>query len=234
MGSAAHRRATVAAALAAALAIALLALALSSLHPRRAAAAPCPAPTILNLAGNLSISGTPPCDDDPETLSVFCGSGTVRFDYYVNSTFVGTADTATACGVPSRLSVYGKAGDDLVDLSRVSAANGFTGISQPNVLDGGDGADLLVASKQSNSISGGTGGDIVLMRQGAADTADCGADIDAVQADNQVTDSASSCEIADFLPTSARSAPNVAPHKKCKKKKQQRAKHRCKKVRAAT
>jgi hypothetical protein len=217
-------------------AVALAALAISaSAGPERAQAAPCPAPTIINLAGNLSISGTSPCDSDPENFSVFCGSGNTQFDYYVNTTFVGTFDTGTACAAVSRLTVEGRDGDDLIDLSRVSTANGFSGMNQPNVLDGGTGSDLVVGAKLPNSVLGGPGGDIVLLRNGVADSADCGADIDAVQADTTGMDSATSCEIADFLPSGTKGAPNVVP-KKCKKKngKKHGKKQRCKKRHAAT
>src|SRR3954452_13907448 len=82
-------------------AVAIAVFGTSPAGPPAANAAPCPAPTVIDLVGNLSISGTPPCDDDPETISVFCGSGTVRFDYYVNDTYVGIIDIAVACGSPS-------------------------------------------------------------------------------------------------------------------------------------
>jgi hypothetical protein len=214
-------------------AVALAALAISaSAGSDPAQAAPCPAPTVINLAGNLSISGTSPCDDDPENFSVFCGIGTARFDYYVNTALQGTVDTGTSCAAVAHLTIEGRYGDDLIDLSRVSAANGFTGVSEPHVLDGGAGSDLLVGAKQSNSVLGGPGSDIVMLRNGVPDTADCGADIDAVQADTTGMDSATSCEIADFLPSGVKAGPNVVP-KKCKKKRHGK-KHRCKKRHAAT
>jgi hypothetical protein len=204
----------------AAAALALLLLAAS--HPSEATAAPCPAPTVLNLSGNVSISGTTPCDDDPENFSVFCGSGHARFDYYVNNTFVATVDTGTACGAVARFSVDGRYGDDLIDLSRVSAANGFTGMNLPNIITGGAGADLLVGAALSNSVSGGSGGDIVMVRNGVADTVDCGTEIDAVQTDQSGVDSLTSCEIVDPLATAATpaapAAPTTATKKKCKKK----------------
>jgi hypothetical protein len=200
--------------------------------PDRAQAAPCPAPTIINLAGNVSISGTSPCDDDPENFSVFCGNGNAQFDYYVNGTFAGTYDTGTACGAVGHLSLDGLYGDDLIDLSRVSTSNGFTGVNQPHVLDGGAGADLLVGAVQPNSVLGGSGDDVALLRNGVADTADCGADIDAVQADTTSLDSVTSCEIADFVPSATKGSPNVVPKKKCKKKHAKR--HHCKKRHAAT
>ena len=192
----------------------------------RAEAAPCPAPTITNMAGTLSISGTSPCSDDPEKFSVFCSGGTARFDYNVNNTPVGIIDTGVACGAPSRIVVTGNYGADLIDLSRVSSGTGFTGISQPNVLDGGADGDVLDAGPMASSVIGSYGSDILLLRNGKADHADCGPDVDAVQTDVAGTDSLAGCEVVD-----AASAPASAPaKKKCKHGK----KHRCKKKRAAT
>lgn len=216
--------------LAAAAVVFALALAASS-GTDRAQAAPCPAPTVINLAGNVSISGTSPCDDDPENFSVFCGSGNAQFDYYVNTAFQGTVDTGTACGAVARLTVEGRYGNDLIDLSRVSAANGFTGVTQPHLLDGGADADVIVGAKQSNSVVGGYGSDLALLRNGVADSADCGPDIDAVQADTAAMDSVTSCEIGDFLPAAA-TAPTATTKKKCKKK--HGHKRRCKRKHAAT
>jgi hypothetical protein len=216
-------------------AAALALLLLSASHPSQAAAAPCPAPTVLDLSGNVSISGTTPCDDDPERFSVFCGGGHAKFDYYVNDTFVATVDTGIACGAVGRFSIDGRYGDDLIDLSRVSAANGFTGINLPNLLTGGAGADLIVGAPLANSVSAGSGADIVLIRNGIADTADCGTEIDAAQTDQPGVDSLLSCEVVDPLPvaaTPAAPAP-LAPaqtKKKCKKK---HGHKKCKKRRAA-
>jgi Ca2+-binding RTX toxin-like protein len=186
---------------------------------------------VLNLSGNVSISGTTPCDDDPERFSVFCGGGHAKFDYYVNDTFVATVDTGTACGAVARFSVDGRYGDDLIDLSRVSAADGFTGIDLPNIITGGAGADLLVGAQLANSVSGGSGNDIVMVRNGVPDTADCGTEIDAVQTDQSGVDSLTSCELVDPLPTAATPAAPAptTPKKKCKKK---HGHKKCKKRRA--
>ena len=193
----------------------------------RAEAAPCPAPTITNTAGTLSISGASLCTDAPERFSVFCSGGTARFDYDVNATPVGTFDTGVACGAPSRIVVTGNYGDDLIDLSRVSPGAGFTGISQPNVLDGGADGDVLDAGPMASTVIGSYGSDILLLRNDKADHADCGPDVDAVQTDAPGTDSLVGCEVVD-----AASAPASSPSKKkCKK---HGKKHRCKKKRAAT
>jgi hypothetical protein len=193
---------------------------------RRAEAAPCPPPTIANTAGTLSISGTSPCSDDPEKFSVFCSSATAHFVYDVNNTPAGTFDTGVPCGAPSRIVVMGNYGADLIDLSRVSPGAGFTGINQPNVLDGGPYGDVLNAGPMASTVIGSYGSDILLLRNGKADHADCGPDIDAVQTDASGTDSLVGCEVVV-----AAAPASSAPKKKCKK---HGKKHRCKKKRAAT
>jgi hypothetical protein len=212
-----------------ALAAAIAAGAVLSLAVRgseQAQAAPCPAPTITDSAGTLRIAGTSPCDDDPEEFFVVCSDGTVRFDYYVNTASVGRIDTGVACGSPTRIVVTGSYGADLIDLTGVSAVNGFTGISQPNILDGGADGDLLAAGPLASTDVGGYGRDILLLRNGKADQADCGPDDDAVQTEAPGTDSLSGCEVVD-----AAAAPATAK-KKCKKKHGKR--RHCKKRRAAT
>ena len=172
-------------------------LLVSTDSPQRAQAAPCPAPTVTNSSGTLSIAGTSPCNDDPETFSVLCSGGTARFDYSVNTAFVGTIDTAVGCGAPSRIEVDGNYGADLIDLSRVSAANGFTGINRPNVLNGGADGDVLVPGPLASSDLGDAGSDILMLRNGVSDQADCGPDLDAVQTDAPGTDVLANCEVVD-------------------------------------
>jgi hypothetical protein len=193
---------------------------------RHAEAAPCPPPLFTNSAGTLSISGASACTDDPEQLSVLCSAGTVHLDYSVNGNPSQTYDSAVACGAPSRIVVAGNYGADQIDLARVSAANGFTGISQPNVLDGGADADVLAPGPLASSDVGSYGSDILLLRNGKADQANCGPDVDAVQTDAPGTDSLTDCEVVDAAATPA------SPKKKCKKKHGKR--HHCKKRRAAT
>lgn len=205
-------------------------LLLSTGAPQQAEAAPCPAPTITNTAGTLSISGTSPCTDDPEKFFVFCSAGTARFDYYVNSTFVGTIDTGVACGSSARIVLMGNYGADTLDLTAVSAANGFTGITQPNVLDGGADGDLLVPGPMASSDIGGYGSDVMLLRNGKADQADCGPDVDAVQTDPVGTDSLTGCEVVDAAVAPA--SPAKAAKKKCKKTHGKR--RHCKKRHSAT
>jgi hypothetical protein len=197
----------------------------------RAEAAPCPAPTITSTAGTLSISGTPPCNDDPERFSVSCSGGTVHFYYTVNTVLVGTFDTAVACGSPSRIAVTGDYGADQIDLTRVSRATGFTGINQANVLNGGVDGDLLAPGPMASSDIGGYGSDILLLRNGAADHADCGPDTDAVQTDSRGEDSLVDCEVVDAAATPQ--GPVQTAKKKCKKR-HGKKRHRCKKRHAAT
>lgn len=207
---------------------ALAALWLSGGGTEPAQAAPCPAPTVINLAGNVSISGTSPCKEDPEGIKVYCNAGNIWFDYTVNGTFVGPVDTGIACAAASRLSVLGDDGGDALDLSAVSATAGFTAIGQPNVIDGGRDNDLIIGSAFADSALGGSGSDILMLRDGVADSADCGTEIDAAQADRQSVDSLTSCEVADYLPAPANpQAPAAAAKKKCKAK--HGKKRRCKK-----
>lgn len=196
-------------ALAAAIALALILLTARS--PTPAKAAPCPTPTISFTSGVLSISGTYPCTDDPEGFSVFCAT-TVKFDYSVNATPQGATDTGVACGAPKSISVAGGLGADEIDLTRVTRAAGFTGISQPDTLDGGFDGDLLKPGPLSSTDLGGAGNDILLLRNGAPDTGNCGDGIDAAQADQSSVDTLTGCEVADVSPA----APQ--PKKRCKRK----------------
>jgi hypothetical protein len=210
----------------------IMALSLSASAPPAAQAAPCPAPTF---SGNLTIAGTPPCDVESEIFNVYCSAGNVFVDYGVNDNLQGPVDSGVACSAPTQITVDGYIGGDRIDLSRVSAAGGFTGINQPNVLFGSFGNDILIGSPLPDSASGSIGSDILLMRDGVADTVDCGADLDFAQVDQQGTDSVTGCEFIDFLPTPlAATAAPVTTTKKCKKKHRSAVaakKKRCKKKR---
>jgi hypothetical protein len=215
-----------------ALPIACLALAfalLSGPASERAAAAPCPNPTFTNSAGTLTIKGTAPCDDDAERFSVFCQAGTVRFDYEVNSVPLGPFDTLAVCGTVTRISVLGLGGGDVIDLSRVQAATGFTAVTS-NMLEGGPGADQITGSSLPDVALGGSQSDILLLRDGVTDTADCGDGVDAVQADRRSLDTLANCEVADVLPE-----PVVAPtpKKNCKKIKSRAKRRKCRKHNAS-
>jgi hypothetical protein len=215
----------------------LAAFAFSWTAPDSVRAAPCPSPTYGLGGGDLSIQGTAPCADEPERFAVYCEAGTVRFEYEVNEVLQGLTDTGVGCGTPARVSVRGNAGDDTIDLSRVTAANGFTGIARPNLIDGGYGKDELIASQMGNEILGGLQNDIILARNGARDTVDCGGGTDAVQADAAGVDALSNCELIDLALTPAPPAATptgpsptgrrAAAKRRCRKLKHGRARRRC-------
>jgi hypothetical protein len=220
----------------------LAAFGLSWAAPEGARAAPCPSPTFGIGAGDLSIQGTPPCAEEQEHFVVYCEAGTVRFEYAVNEVLQGLVDTAIGCGSPARISVHGNAGDDTIDLSKVTGANGFTGITEPNLVEGGSGKDELVGSQKPSDFLGGTQNDIVLARNGVRDTVDCGQGTDAVQSDQAGVDVLSNCELTDFLPTplpAPTSAPTpaasiktptgrrAAAQRKCRKLTSRKARRKC-------
>jgi hypothetical protein len=202
----------------------------------RAAAAPCPAPTYGLAAGVLSIQGTVPCSEEEEEFAVFCEAGTIRFEYTVNGVLQGSNDTTVGCGSPTRLEVHGRAGNDTIDLSRVTAANGFTGIAEPNLIDGGSDRDQLIASQMASELLGGPQNDIILARNGAHDTVDCGEGTDAALSDQAGVDALSNCEVVDLLPTAAAPAATPSPtptgrraaaQRRCRKLKRRSARRRC-------
>jgi hypothetical protein len=214
------------------------ALALSwSSAPDTAAAAPCPLPSFGFGGGDLSIQGTPPCAEEPERFDVYCEAGTVRFEYAVNDVPQGQIDTEVGCGSPARLAVHANAGDDTIDLSKVTVANGFTGLAEPNLVEGGSGRDELVGSQTASEILGGTQNDIILARNGVHDTVDCGQGTDAVQADQAGVDTLSNCELTDLLPPPLTPSPvasiptptgkRAAAQRRCHKVKGRKAPRRC-------
>jgi hypothetical protein len=215
--------------------VVLAAFALSWLAPDGAGAAPCPIPTYGLSAGDLAIEGTAPCAEEPERFVVYCETGSVRLEYAVNDVLQGVTDTAVGCGSPARLSIDGNAGDDTIDISKVTAANGFTGIALPNVVVGGDGRDELVGGQVPSELLGGPQGDIILARNGVRDTIDCGEGTDAVQADQAGVDALSNCELIDLVPTPApvtSSTPKptgkrAAAKRRCRKLKRRKARRRC-------
>jgi len=152
---------------------ALTALLAGAQHPPVASAAPCPVPGYGLFQGDLTIAGDPGCSLNDEAFAVYCSTGTIHFDYTVNGTLQGTTNTGYACGAPNRLSVFGNAGNDVIDLSRIAAADGFTAINLPNRLIGGVGDDALIGSSFADSPSGEAGADAVLGGEGD-DSADGG------------------------------------------------------------
>jgi hypothetical protein len=221
----------------AAVLVVLAAFAFAWSAPDSARAAPCPVPSFEFGGGDLSIQGTPPCAEETESFAVYCEAGTVRFEYGVNDVPQGQFDTEVGCESPARLSVHANAGDDTVDLSKVTPTNGFTGIAEPNLIEGGSGKDELIGSQMSSEILGGTQNDIILARNGAHDTVDCGQGTDAVLADQAGVDSLSNCELMDLLPTPAAPAPvasgptptgkRAAAQRRCHKVRGRKARRRC-------
>ena len=158
------------------------------------------------MPGTLTVEGVGACSDHDEYFKVYCASGTVMDDYAFIDTndLSGTRDSGIPCTVQN-LIVNGHDGEDRIEVDGVGAAR---------IVDAGAGNDTL------------------LLRNGARDTADCGADTDSIQADQHSVDSAANCEINDFLPEAA----TATPKKKCKKKHKRSAvaAKKCKKHRAAT
>ena len=214
----------------------MLVLLLAAGQPQKASAAPCQAP---DFSGNLTIVGAPAmaggCTESSETFNVYCSAGNVFVDYGTNDSIQGPINSGVPCSSPTRIAVDGYLGGDRIDLSRVSPANGFTGIGQPNLLLGSFGNDLLIGSPLPDTVDGSVGADLVLVRDGSPDTVDCGADVDFAQGDQQGTDTFANCEFADFLPAPVQPA-TVAQTtvRKCKKKRRSAVvakKKRCKKRR---
>jgi hemolysin type calcium-binding protein len=209
----------------------------------RAQAAPCPAPVSSNSAGVITIQGDPSCSYLEEDFRVFC-SGTVKFDYVVAGVqSIPGNSTGVPCSSTSSVHVIGNGGDDDIDLSAVSSGNGFSAIAQnlvdggfqndtevgssfPDVMSGGDGRDFIQGGPGSDAADGGPGEDLLQLRDGTADTGNCGDGFDGAQADAASLDRLFGCEIADRSPEPA------TAKKKCKKK--HGKKRHCKKRRVAT
>ncbi len=139
------------------------------------------------------------------------------------------------CGSPARLAIHANAGDDTIDLSKVTAANGFTGLTEPNLVEGGSGKDELVGSQTPSEILGGTQNDIILARNGVHDIVDCGQGTGAVQADQAGVDALSNCELMDLLPLPPAPAASIptptgrraAAQSRCHRVKGRKARRRC-------
>lgn len=224
-------------------------------HEPAAEAAPCQAPVYSLTGGVFTIEGDPGCQSLPEKFQVICSASSIAYHYEVGTPPPQVIDSTAPNSCPSanRVSVLGHGGDDVIDLSGVSPAAGFTGISAQNTLDGDYGADKLIGSPTADLLGGGPDGDLItggsgsdqglggagtdtlLMRDGVADSVDCGADFDSAQADQQSTDSVANCELTDFLPaTVAMTTAPVTTKKKCKKKRRSAVaakKKRCKRKR---
>src|SRR4051794_27035277 len=197
----------------------------AGVDPPAAQAAPCPIPTTtLDGAGTLTMSGTGSCMDDPERLIPTCRSGDVWFQEDVNGAIQAPYDTGILCAAPKRIALVGGEGDDVLDISNVDGAAGFTGINTLDLLDGGNGQDTLQGGPLATGFNGGLGNDIVLARNGQADLVDCGDGTDAVQSDRAGVDVLARCEIEDLVPTPPVVTPPVktgkreAAVKRCKRR----------------
>ena len=199
--------------------------------PPAAQAAPCTiTPTSSFLGGELAISGGSCADVDfaAEEFTVYCSSGAVRLIYKIDA---DTNDTplGPACSAPTRIRVTGFSGPNVIDLSLVSAVTGFSSVVGPNELSGGPQADRVLGTSFPDAISTAAGDDRILIRDGRADAADCGAGADNVQADQASLDSLAGCELADLLaepPAAIQTGQTAAPApkpRKCKKMKGKKA-----------
>jgi hypothetical protein len=213
--------------------------------PPRAQAAPCPAPTSSASAGVITIQGDPSCSYLEEDFRVYCAA-TVKFDYVVAGVqSIPGNDTGVPCSATSSVHVIGNGGDDDIDLSAVTRGNGFTGIVQnlvdggfqndtevgssfPDVMSGADGRDFIQGGPGGDAVDGGPGEDLLALRDGAADTGNCGDGFDGVQADAASLDRLFGCEALDRSPE----PPTASAKKKCKKK--HGRKRHCKKRHVAT
>jgi Ca2+-binding RTX toxin-like protein len=102
-----------------------------------------------------------------EALGVVCVGGSVGVPYAFPATGSVTVDVPdneavggyqpVACDQIREITVLGGAGDDVIDLSAVTAANGFTAVLKTQ-LDGGDGSDKVVGSEFDDRIVQGTDG----------------------------------------------------------------------------
>jgi hypothetical protein len=194
--------------------------------PTEAKAASCTVASPSFFGGVLAIQGGT-CADVPEVaedFTVYCASGAARLTYRTDGVPDDTP-LGPACSAPTRIRVSGFSGPNVIDLSLVTAAAGFTSVTGPNELSGGSAADRIFGSAFPDTIAASAGDDRLFLRDGRKDSADCGAGSDNAQADAASIDALSGCEVADRLPEAAKP-------KKCKKKKSKRAataKKKCRK-----
>ncbi len=217
----------------------LVFLVMGGAHAKPASAAPCPPPISSNSAGTVTIQGDPICASLEEDFRVYCDTGTVKFDYVVGGVqSIPANNTGVSCATTAGVHVLGNGGDDRIDLTAITPAAGFgadvrnqvdgsfqndtvIGSPFPDLIAGDNGRDLIDPGTGRDTVTGGAGDDILMLRDGAVDTADCGDGTDAAQADQASVDSLAGCEILDRSPEPAA----TKAEKKCKK----RHHHRCRK-----
>jgi CSLREA domain-containing protein len=182
---------------------------------------------------NTISAGTASSVDD-DVLSGGAGSGPDGNDTLLGGSDPGSIDTVTYAGRT-----------DAVTLNLDTDSGGATAGGEADALNGienavgGSGADSVIGDAGPNSLTGGpgvddidasAGADELFIRDGVADTADCGADnpgdVDSVEADVQGTDTLTNCLAPDLLdfalappnPDPGTGNPAVTPTKpKCKK-----------------
>jgi hypothetical protein len=209
--------------------------------PDPAAAASCTVVPEFGASGNTVIINGGSCKDvadRSETFVVSCVAGGIRVHYTLSPDPGGPTDSGYPCASWGAIEVRGYSGPDTIDLSQVSAANGFTAMTGPNRAIGDSEGDQVTGSAFADNVTTGDGADTVLVRDGRSDSVDCGPGQDAAQADQQSVDSVANCEITSFLAEPVTAIAPVttaaAATKKCKKKRRSAAaakKKRCKKKR---
>ena len=211
-------RAAAVALLAAASTIALLAT--SSARPTEAVAADCTVGVVTSFSNGALLVLGGSCNDIPEVAEEFaprCQSGAVFVRYQLQSgTGTDTTDTGTGvpCAATRQLEVRGLAGPDRIDLSLVTATLGFTGMTGPNLLRAGTGADIVTGSGFADQVPADSGDDTIFVRDGVADAVSCDEGADTIVADRASLDAFTSCETVDALPEPAA----AGAKKKCRKK----------------
>jgi hypothetical protein len=201
------------AAVAATAALALLGSSAGKLASANAASCSIPTWGLSGNNDNLTIEGGT-CSELTETLDVYCSAGKIFIDHTVEGGPVDTNNTGIDCAAPHRISIFGNGGDDELDLSRVSLLTGFSGIAGQSRLDGGLGGDQLLGTSFSDAALGGEGADTAFLRDGRADSADCGPDVDSAIADQPSLDPLLNCENVDALaepPPPLSTAPTLVP-----------------------
>jgi CSLREA domain-containing protein len=157
--------------------------------------------------GTNSINGGAASSADADLISGGGGSGPDGNDFLSGGPNPGSIDTVTYASRSDAVAVDLVAGqggettgpetDTLISFENAiggSGADDLTGDAGPNSLRGGPGADEVTAD---------AGADQLFLRDGVADTADCGSDnpgdVDTVEADVQGTDTLTNCLAPDLL-----------------------------------
>ena len=140
---------------------------------------------ILEFEDNTSKGGIfwGPCTPVTETRTRCDTSGITRVDV----TFDRNDDSASM-GTTIPVRVQGALGDDEI-----------TGGYGPDLLEGGGDDDTIVGGAGADTIAGGGGNDLIDIRDGAADTVDCGDGVDAVSADLADPANSPGCEVVTVL-----------------------------------